>query len=74
MGIGRTPAGRHIRYFPRRKTACDGPIPVAGKQRLEHRVVIEEHLGRPLLRSEVANHIDGNCLTPRREKGFCVVL
>lgn len=30
------------------------------KYRLEHRIVMEESLGRPLLRSEVVHHKDGN--------------
>jgi hypothetical protein len=30
------------------------------RYKLQHRIVMEEKLGRPLLRSEIVHHIDGN--------------
>lgn len=37
-------------------------IYVDGVQVLEHRVIMEDHLGRPLLSNEVVHHIDGDRL------------
>ena len=38
-----------------------------GKRILEHRWIMEQHLGRPLLRSEEVHHINGNSLDNRLE-------
>lgn len=45
-------ASRHVEGYV---TVYDG-----GKQRLEHRVIMERHLGRPLTQTEVVHHRDGD--------------
>jgi HNH endonuclease len=38
-----------------------------GKRRREHRVLMEKYLGRPLLRTEIIHHKDGNSLNNNLE-------
>jgi hypothetical protein len=55
----------HIRYFPRQKTPyrlISVTVDGIRRQRFEHRLVMEEFLGRPLNNDEVVHHIDGNGL------------
>ena len=61
MPGGRPPAGGHIRLFPNHSTPYR-LIRVGGRQRLEHRVIMEHVLGRPLTRKEIVHHRDGNGL------------
>lgn len=50
-----------------RRKGCVSPagyslVETDNGRRYEHRHVMEQHLGRPLLRSEVVHHLDGNRL------------
>lgn len=65
MGIGRPSSGGHIRLFSRHKTAYRFIyVTVNGKrkQRMEHRVVAEQKIGRSLRADEIVHHIDGDSL------------
>ncbi len=52
----------HPLYRPQGSRRHDGYIRVArnGKRVYLHRWIMEQHIGRPLLRSEHVHHIDGN--------------
>lgn len=49
-------------YNPEGNKRKDGYVRVAvnGKRVLKHRLLMEKHLGRPLLPNEVIHHLDGN--------------
>ncbi|MHB8727564.1 MAG: HNH endonuclease signature motif containing protein [Sulfuricaulis sp.] len=56
----------HLRYKSK-GCVCNGYrlITVSGKQVLEHRWIVEQHLGRKLIASENVHHINGNKLDNR---------